>query len=45
MLPEPPVFHFIEMAPLYVSVNEQDVSTSGPCASSEMVGSVIDLPA
>jgi hypothetical protein len=34
MLPEPTVFHFIEMPPLYVPVNEEDISPSGPATFS-----------
>jgi len=41
----PTAFHFIEMPPLYVPVNEKDISPGRPCASSQMVRSVIDLPA
>jgi len=44
-LPEPAVFHLIEIPPLNVPVNKKDISTGRPGASFDMVRSVIDLPA
>jgi len=44
-LPEPSVFHFIEIPPLNVPVNKKNISTGRPGAPFKMVCSVIDLPA
>jgi len=43
-LPGPTAFHLIEAPPLYVAVDEKDISPGGSCASSEVVSSVVDLP-
>ena len=44
-LPEPAVLQLIEVPPLDVAVNEEDVASGGPIAALEMIGSVIHLPA
>ena len=44
LLPEPAVFHIIEVPPLHVAIDEKDVSPGGIRACFQMVRPVIDLP-